>query len=166
MPEPVDDKLYEQTKQEVYKQIPKHSAYRSGILVQKYKEKFKKKYGNKSPYRGKKTDKKGIARWFKEEWVNQRGEIGYKNKNDIYRPSKRITKDTPITHGELTKKEIKISKLIAKQLKKEKIFFSGIDFIDQKLNGDINVTSPTGLKTLFDLSKINLATTFWKELKA
>ena len=106
MPEPVDDKLYEQTKKEVYKQIPKHSAYRSGILVQKYKEKFKKKYGNKSPYIGKKTDKKGIARWFKEEWVNQRGEIGYKNKNDIYRPSKRITKDTPITHGELTKKEI------------------------------------------------------------
>merc|ERR1711871_1786556 len=107
MPEPVDDKLYEQTKKEVYKQIPKHSAYRSGILVQKYKENFKKKHGNKSPYRGKKTDKKGIARWFKEEWVNQRGEIGYKNKNDIYRPSKRITKDTPITHGELTKKEIK-----------------------------------------------------------
>jgi len=66
----------------------------------------------------------------------------------------------------LTKKEIKISKLIAKQLKKEEIFFAGIDFIDQKLNGDINVTSPTGLKTLFDLSKINLAKTFWKELKA
>tara|TARA_X000000950_G_scaffold280707_1_gene375930 strand:- start:395 stop:1360 length:966 start_codon:yes stop_codon:yes gene_type:complete len=107
MPEPVDDKLYEQIKKEVYKQIPKHSAYRSGILVQKYKEKFKKKYGNKSPYIGKKTDTKGIARWFKEEWVNQRGEVGYKNKNDIYRPSKRITKDTPITHGELTKKEIK-----------------------------------------------------------
>ena len=66
----------------------------------------------------------------------------------------------------LTKKEIKISKLIAKQLKKENIFFAGIDFIDQKLNGDINVTSPTGLKTLYDLSKINLAQTFWKELKA
>ena len=47
----------------------------------------------------------------------------------------------------------------------ENIFFSGIDFIDQKLNGDINVTSPTGLKTLYDLSKINLAKTFWKELK-
>ena len=66
----------------------------------------------------------------------------------------------------LTKKEIKISRLIAKKLKKENIFFAGIDFIDQKLNGDINVTSPTGLKTLYDLSKINLATIFWKELKA
>ena len=65
----------------------------------------------------------------------------------------------------LTKLENKISKLIAKDLKKENIFFAGIDFIDQKLNGDINVTSPTGLKTFFDLSKINLAKTFWKELK-
>ncbi|WP_435165156.1 glutathione synthase [Candidatus Pelagibacter bacterium nBUS_28] len=65
----------------------------------------------------------------------------------------------------LTTKENKISKLIANDLKKENIFFAGIDFIDQKLNGDINVTSPTGLKTLYDLSGINLAKTFWKELK-
>ena len=67
---------------------------------------------------------------------------------------------------ELTKIEKKISKLVAKDLKKENIYFAGIDFIDQKLNGDINVTSPTGLKTLFDLSRINLAKTFWKGLKA
>ena len=66
----------------------------------------------------------------------------------------------------LTKLEKRISKIIAKDLKKEQIFFAGFDFIDQKLNGDINVTSPTGLKTLFDISKINLAKTFWKDLKA
>ena len=66
----------------------------------------------------------------------------------------------------LTKTENRISKLIAKDLKKENIYFAGIDFIDQKLNGDINVTSPTGLKTLFDLSGINLAKTFWKDLKS
>ena len=66
---------------------------------------------------------------------------------------------------DLTKKELKISNLIAKDLKKENIYFSGIDFIDQKLNGDINVTSPTGLKTFFDLSNINLAKVFWKGLK-
>jgi len=66
----------------------------------------------------------------------------------------------------LTKIENKISRLIAKDLKKENIYFAGIDFIDQKLNGDINVTSPTGLKTLYDLSGINLAKIFWEELKA
>ncbi len=64
----------------------------------------------------------------------------------------------------LTKRETKISKLIAKDLKKDQIFLAGIDFIDQKLNGDINVTSPTGMKTYYDLTKINLAKTFWKEL--
>ena len=66
----------------------------------------------------------------------------------------------------LTRNEKKISSIVAKDLKKKNIFFAGIDFIDQKLNGDINVTSPTGLKTFYDLSKINLAKTFWKELKA
>ena len=66
----------------------------------------------------------------------------------------------------LTQKEIKISKIIAKDLVKKDIYFAGIDFIDQKLNGDINVTSPTGLKTLYDLSNKNLADYFWKGLKA
>ncbi len=65
-----------------------------------------------------------------------------------------------------TKIEKKISTTIGKDLKKQNIYFAGIDFIDQKLNGDINVTSPTGIKTYYDLSKINLAKIFWKGLKA
>ena len=77
-----------------------------------------------------------------------------------------LSKGAKAKNIQLTKIEKKISKIIAKDLKKENIFFAGIDFIDQKLNGDINVTSPTGLKTLYDLSGINLAKTFWKELKA
>ena len=77
-----------------------------------------------------------------------------------------MSKGASAVETKLTKTELKVSKLIAKNLKKEKIFFAGIDFIDQKLNGDINVTSPTGLKTLYDLTNINLAKIFWKELKA
>ncbi len=77
-----------------------------------------------------------------------------------------ISKGAKPINTELTKIEKKISNIIAKDLKRENIFFAGIDFIDQKLNGDINVTSPTGLKTLYDLTKINLAKTFWKKLKA
>ena len=76
-----------------------------------------------------------------------------------------MSKGAKPINTKLTKLENKVSKLIAKDLKKENIFFAGIDFIDQKLNGDINVTSPTGLKSLYDLSGINLAKTFWKELK-
>ena len=77
-----------------------------------------------------------------------------------------MSKGAKPINTKLTKIEKKISKLVAKNLKKENIFLAGIDFIDQKLNGDINVTSPTGLKTFYDLSNINLAKTFWKELKA
>ena len=65
----------------------------------------------------------------------------------------------------LTKKELSISKIVAKDLKQNNIYFAGIDFISGKLNGDINVTSPTGLKTFFDLSGINLAKVFWNNLK-
>jgi len=77
-----------------------------------------------------------------------------------------MSKGATAKNTKLTKFEKNISKLIAKDLKKDQIYFAGIDFIDQKLNGDINVTSPTGLKTLFDISKMNLAKTFWKNLKA
>tara|TARA_B100000965_G_C19215158_1_gene593366 strand:- start:110 stop:631 length:522 start_codon:yes stop_codon:yes gene_type:complete len=77
-----------------------------------------------------------------------------------------ISKGARPINIKLTEKENKISKLIAKDLKKESIYFAGIDFINQKLNGDINVTSPTGLKTYFDLSNKNLARIFWKGLKA
>ena len=64
----------------------------------------------------------------------------------------------------LTKNELKISNIISKKIKRDGIYFAGIDFIDGKLNGDINVTSPTGIKTYFDLSNVNLAETFWKGL--
>ena len=76
-----------------------------------------------------------------------------------------LSKGGKATNTMLTSYEKKISNKIGIDLKKDNIFFAGIDFIDQKLNGDINVTSPTGLKTLYDLSKINLAKTFWKKLR-
>ena len=66
----------------------------------------KKSTTNRQHKGGKKSKKKGLARWFKEKWTNQRGEIGYKYKSDIYRPSKRITKKTPKTHKELTKRNV------------------------------------------------------------
>tara|TARA_B110000967_G_scaffold203765_1_gene245001 strand:+ start:415 stop:1365 length:951 start_codon:yes stop_codon:yes gene_type:complete len=103
----VDEELYNEIKKKLYIENPQHSAYRSGSLVKKYKEEFAKKYGpNKTPYKGNKTKKKGLTRWFAEEWKNQRGDIGYKYKNDVYRPTIRITKKTPITFDELSEKSI------------------------------------------------------------
>ena len=62
----------------------------------------------------------------------------------------------------LTKKENKISKEVAMLLKKKNIYFAGIDFIQERLIGDINVTSPTGLKSYYQLTGINLAKYFWE----
>ncbi len=93
-----DPKLYEKARNK-YKDL-RHSAYKSGLVVKEYK-----RLGGR--YKGKKPQKKGLSRWFKEEWRNQDGKVGYKRKSDIYRPTKRITSKTPTTHGELTERQIK-----------------------------------------------------------
>ena len=64
----------------------------------------------------------------------------------------------------ITHQELKISKIVAKELKKLNIYFAGVDFIKEKLIGDINVTSPTGLKTYYDLTGINLAEYFFDNI--
>lgn len=113
MPEPVDPDLYAAVKKQIYAKYPKHSAYRSGHLVRTYKEKFAEKHGpRKQPYRGKKPSKSdgGLKRWFAEEWVNESGEVGYDRKNTLYRPSKRVTNETPKTWGELTEKDVRSAK--------------------------------------------------------
>ena len=65
---------------------------------------------------------------------------------------------------QITNQEFKISKIVANELKKARIYFAGIDFINGKLIGDINVTSPTGLKTYYDLTGINLAKYFFDNI--
>ena len=64
----------------------------------------------------------------------------------------------------LTKKEIRASKDIGKLLVKNNIHFAGIDFVQEKLIGDINVTSPTGMAAYKELSGINLAKSFWNNI--
>ena len=64
----------------------------------------------------------------------------------------------------LTSKEVKASKAIGKLLVKNNIYFAGVDFVQGKLIGDINVTSPTGLAAYKDLSGINLAKLFWNNI--
>ena len=103
MPIPSNKQLYEKIKKEIIAKHPKHSAYRSGLIVKAYKEAG-------GTYEGTKPSKTGLKRWFDEHWTNQRGEVGYKYKSDIYRPNIRITKDTPTTFKELTTKVIKTAR--------------------------------------------------------
>tara|TARA_B100001564_G_C20505287_1_gene608086 strand:- start:225 stop:620 length:396 start_codon:yes stop_codon:yes gene_type:complete len=110
-PTPADPKLYEKVKKQIYKKYPKHSAYRSGMVVQKYKKKFAEIYGhNKNPYIGKYPTNKGLDRWFKENWKSDTNKYKYTSSSSVYRPTKRITKNTPTTFKELSDKQIKRAK--------------------------------------------------------
>ena len=102
---PKDQKLYDRVKAKVYKEMPKHSAYRSGQLVKKYKEAYKRKYKCSVAYTGNKSKGK-LTKWFSEKWENQRGGTGYKKKGDVYRPTKKVDKSTPATFKELSKTQI------------------------------------------------------------
>ena len=63
----------------------------------------------------------------------------------------------------LTKKEKKICMAIRKTLKREKLFFVGIDIINEKLT-EINVTSPTGIVQIQEHTGINIAKNLWTKL--
>jgi glutathione synthase len=65
----------------------------------------------------------------------------------------------------LTNKEKHIARIVAKDLKKNKITFAGIDLISNYLTGDINITSPTGIKNYKDLTGKDLAIDFWNYLE-
>ena len=69
-----------------------------------------KKYNRDDAYIGIKPKLSNLERWFLENWKNDRGETGYKYKNDVYRPTIRINKDTPITFSELSKEQIERAK--------------------------------------------------------
>ena len=121
---PSNAKMYENVKKKIYIKYPKHSAYRSGLLVQAYKKEFSKVNGNrKSPYK-KSTVKKsgGLNRWFKEKWISDTGNVGYINKSSVYRPSIRVTKQTPITWKELSLNQIKKAKKEKKETGRVKKF--------------------------------------------
>ncbi len=108
MSRPTDPRLYQRVKAQVYTSIPTHSAYRSGIVVQRYKAAYKRSHGKGSkPYRGSKSKQRGLSRWFAERWRNQRGGVGYSRRGDVYRPTRRVSPQTPKTFRQLSKSRLK-----------------------------------------------------------
>lgn len=121
-PEPRDKALYESVKKRVNQSYSKPSAYRSSAYVKEYKESYKQKHGSGSPpYIGKRGTG-GLTRWHKEKWRNERGEVGYKNKGDIYRPTVRVNEKTPTTINELSDSRIQKAKQEKRQTGKVKRF--------------------------------------------
>lgn len=65
--------------------------------------------------------------------------------------------------SKLTKKELAICKKLKPFLLKNNLFFVGIDLISEKLT-EINVTSPTGIVQIQNLTGVNIAKKMWVEL--
>ena len=103
---PTDITLYNKIRANILLKYKTNSAYRSGLIVKEYKREFFIKHKNNNSYNGDR-DKSNLRRWYKEKWTNQRGEVGYSKKGDIYRPSIIINNKTPITFGELSSIQIK-----------------------------------------------------------
>ena len=102
MPSIIDNpELYEKAKRIVYQEYPKHSAYRSGQLVKRYKEMG-------GTYSGKK-DSSGLTSWFKENWKDIGG-LEY----PVYRPTKRVNKNTPLTPDEIDPENL-LQQILLKQ---------------------------------------------------
>jgi hypothetical protein len=108
MSTPRDRALYNRVKARVYKSIPRHSAYRSATVVQRYKAAYRQKHGSRgSPYSGSKSKTRGLSRWFAERWRNQRGTVGYSRRGDVYRPTRRVSSKTPKTFRQLSKSRLR-----------------------------------------------------------
>ena len=56
-----------------------------------------------SPFRVRKT-KKGasLRRWFKEDWKTPSGKEDYEGGENTFRPTKKVSRDTPKTWSEVT----------------------------------------------------------------
>lgn len=105
---PTDPELYEEAKAIVYPRYKKPSAYRSGALVKEYK-----KMGG--TFEDEPNDKKPLKRWFKEEWADVGG-LDY----PTYRPTKRITEDTPLTASEISPEELAKQAILKQKIKGNK----------------------------------------------
>jgi|TARA_Y100000748_G_C15174542_1_gene363043 hypothetical protein len=57
-----------------------------------------------SPFKKVRKTSKGAAlrRWFKEDWRTPKGKKGYEDGENTFRPTKKISSDTPSTWSELT----------------------------------------------------------------
>jgi hypothetical protein len=106
MPIILDQALYNRIKREADKIYSKPSAYKSGYIVKHYKDEGGRYSNDNQP--------RNLHRWFQEEW----GDIGGKD-YPVYRPSKRISKETPLTADEIDPKQAKEQIKLKQEIKGE-----------------------------------------------
>lgn len=104
----VDKGLYSRIKANIHARLERQGkawgAYSSKELVAKYKKAGGRYSGSASVAKSKSK----LTRWFREKWKDEKGNDCGSKKNlntKKCRPTIRIDKNTPITWGELSKKE-------------------------------------------------------------
>jgi hypothetical protein len=118
MSSPLDFSLYQQAKETANKIYKKPSAYKSGFIVKEYKR-LGGKYGGKQK-------NAGLTRWFAENWRDIGG-AAY----PVYRPTKRVTSETPLTVSEIDPENLKKQIELKQKIKGSRNLppFSKIKFI-------------------------------------
>lgn len=103
MPIIANQELYDEVKKEADQIYKKHSAYKSGFIINQYKKRGGEYIDDNQP--------KNLERWFLEGWTD----VGNKE-YPVYRPTKRINKHTPLTVSEIEptnlKEQIKLKQKI------------------------------------------------------
>ena len=66
-------------------------------------------YKQNSPFKKVRKTKEGLAlkRWFKEDWRTPSGSKDYSDGDVVFRPTNKVSKDTPKTYSELSEADIK-----------------------------------------------------------
>ena len=92
---PTNPRLYQQVKKRADHVYAVPSAYKSGWIVKTYKSLGGTFQNDHRP--------RSLKRWFKEKWVD----IGHKA-YPVYRPTRRISKKTPLTVSEIDPEQAKL----------------------------------------------------------
>lgn len=106
MPKILDEDLYNEVRKDADSIYKKSSAYKSGWIVKEYKKRGGRYADDNKP--------KNLKRWFREEWAD----IGGKQ-YPVYRPHKRISKDTPLTASEIDPQQAKKQIALKQKIKGE-----------------------------------------------
>lgn len=107
MPLVLDKELYEKAKKIADEKYIKSSAYKSGYIVRLYKEMGGRYKDDNKP--------KKLKNWFNEEWRDF-GNSEY----PVYRPTKKISKETPLTVKEIDPTNLKKQIILKQKIKGNK----------------------------------------------
>lgn len=185
----IDKKLYKKVKHQADKKFRSPTGvYKSSWIVREYKR-LGGRFSGRKP-----TSLSGLKRWYREKWIDlnrpirlsKNGHsrvIGYApcgrssselaGKYPICRPSKIITKKTPVTYKELSLRSIKRAKKSKSRLRESgRIKFGGTGAQYYGKRSSIMVPIPKGVKQwakyafkLHDLGFLGAIETGWKRAK-